>query len=214
MTWEFWAYSTGNINDEYVFAKSGDGSLATSGYFIHTSDFFDGGSGNIGIFIVGSSAFHRIHIRTTGTAFHSQVGWHHIAITYDGSLNANGIKIYLDGNQENTTISENALDNSANNGTFQIRATAPSGEQRFVDEARVWNVVRSPSDIANNMNTILVGNEAGLIGYYRFENNFNDSSLNGFDGIVSGEIAPTFLPLFLSSQPPRSSNSRSKARSW
>lgn len=38
-----------------------------------------------------------------------------------------------------------------------------------LDEIRIWNTLRSNSDIVNNMNTCLVGNEAGLVANYRME---------------------------------------------
>ncbi|MBI5764277.1 MAG: immunoglobulin domain-containing protein [Planctomycetes bacterium] len=38
-----------------------------------------------------------------------------------------------------------------------------------IDEVRIWNTSRSASQINANMNHSLVGNEAGLIGYWRFD---------------------------------------------
>jgi hypothetical protein len=37
-----------------------------------------------------------------------------------------------------------------------------------LDDVRVWNTARSASEIANNRSAELAGNEAGLIGYWRF----------------------------------------------
>ena len=37
-----------------------------------------------------------------------------------------------------------------------------------LDELRLWNVARSASAIQGFMSTALAGNEAGLIGYWRF----------------------------------------------
>jgi len=37
-----------------------------------------------------------------------------------------------------------------------------------IDEFRVWNVARSGSDIAGTMNDTLLGTEAGLVGYWQF----------------------------------------------
>ena len=42
-----------------------------------------------------------------------------------------------------------------------------------IDEVRIWNVGRTADQIAANMRKELVGNEAGLVGYW----NFNDSTV-------------------------------------
>ena len=39
----------------------------------------------------------------------------------------------------------------------------------FVDEVRIWNVARSQSEIRANKNISLLGNEAGLVGYWKFD---------------------------------------------
>ena len=39
----------------------------------------------------------------------------------------------------------------------------------FFDEVRLWNLARSQSDIIKNMHTWLVGDEDGLIGYWRLD---------------------------------------------
>jgi hypothetical protein len=39
----------------------------------------------------------------------------------------------------------------------------------FIDEVRAWNVVRTAADITATMHQKLVGNEPGLVGYWRFD---------------------------------------------
>jgi hypothetical protein len=38
-----------------------------------------------------------------------------------------------------------------------------------MDEVRVWNVARTAAQIQGTMRMRLVGNEAGLVGYWRFD---------------------------------------------
>ena len=46
-----------------------------------------------------------------------------------------------------------------------------------MDELRVWNVERTAIQISSNMRTD-VSNQTGLKAYYKYENNFTDSSGN------------------------------------
>lgn len=78
-----------------------------------------------------------------------------------------------------------------------------SNNQRFwfkgkIDELRVWNYSRSEEEVRSDMCKKLQGNEAGLIGYWRFDeetgsevidhsgNNFNGELKNGLGRTISG----------------------------
>jgi hypothetical protein len=72
--------------------------------------------------------------------------WHHILATYDGTTNANGIKLYIDGalNVQGTagSIGINAFSSSEPT----IGATTNGGAWRFegnIDEVAVWNSDRN-----------------------------------------------------------------------
>ncbi|MEQ6119295.1 LamG domain-containing protein, partial [Reichenbachiella sp. MALMAid0571] len=96
--------------------------------------------------------------------------WHHLAIVDDGT---NPEVIYVDGAAVGI-----ALDNFTNfntaAGTSNIlvgdRASI-SGFEFFgqIDELRVWSIGRSASDVLNNKDNSLVGNEPGLEAYYRLD---------------------------------------------
>jgi hypothetical protein len=62
-----------------------------------------------------------------------------------------------------------------------------------MDEVRVWTIARSASDIASTMHRMLVGNEPGLVLYWRFEEGsgrvVSDSSPAGNDGAVNATFA-------------------------
>jgi hypothetical protein len=59
-----------------------------------------------------------------------------------------------------------------------------------LDEVRIWNVARTQAQIQNTMHQTLVGNEAGLVAYWRFDEgsgtNATDSTTNGLVGSFSG----------------------------
>lgn len=59
----------------------------------------------------------------------------------------------------------------------------------LVDDARVFNLVRTQADIKNTNNTILTGLEAGLVAYYKFDNNLNDSQTSGLNNLTNNNAA-------------------------
>ncbi len=109
--------------------------------------------------------------------------WHHVACVRAGPGVGQG-KIYIDGVDQTdptqntpgsiTTLSGN-LTLGVGLGSFFINGA--------MDDLRIWNVERSQAEINNNMNVELAGNEAGLIGYWRFNEGSGqdilDSQTNG-----------------------------------
>ncbi len=130
------------------------------------------------------------------TATYTDTLWHHWAATYDTTSNTQ--KIYRDGILVASHITNNHFLGS---GTLRIGDT-PWGGSAFngsIDEVRVWNTVRTASEINATMNVELTGNESGLISYYNFNQgiaggyNFSTTTLtdntnNGNDGTLSGFI--------------------------
>ena len=103
--------------------------------------------------------------------------WTHLATTFNGSQ----IKLYINGNP---AISKNA--SLAINTTHPLQIGKGEGwlgTQFFfpgkIAEVRVWNVVRTQSDITTTMNQRLVGSETGLVGYWKLDGTANDSQTNG-----------------------------------
>jgi len=58
-------------------------------------------------------------------------------------------------------------------------------EQGRLYEVRLWTEVRTPAEILANYNKALVGDEANLLAYYKFESDYTDSGPNGFDMAVT-----------------------------
>ena len=58
----------------------------------------------------------------------------------------------------------------------------------FLDEIRIWNIARTQEEIQTTMNTMLTGEEKGLVGYWNFDDGaVKDLSKNGNDGVLQGE---------------------------
>jgi hypothetical protein len=59
-----------------------------------------------------------------------------------------------------------------------------------IDEVRVWNQVRRPEQIADNMYRSLTGGEEGLVGYWPLDegagSSVDDQTANGQNGVVQG----------------------------
>ena len=123
-----------------------------------------------------------------GSELHVNVGqniWHHVAGTYDGTT----MSLYLDGvlvDTMETTMrrADEVIRLGRRVGTTQN----PNYFGGEMDEFRVWNTVRTPTQIRDNMCKVLTSNESGLVGYYNFDNasgtTLQDFSNNGNDGTL------------------------------
>ena len=115
--------------------------------------------------------------------------WTHVAVVFDSSQDAN---FYVNGALVQTvagsvnasaTISEQITIGSINNGTESFNGQ--------IDDVRIWNTARSATEITNNYDRQLNGDETGLVGYWNFNEGSGfvatDVSGNANDGaIISG----------------------------
>lgn len=119
---------------------------------------------------------------TTDEAQISTGVWTHIAASFDVASEV-GI-IYINGESvaatKNGSMGSTLVNGSAN---FQIGSYEPPLNffDGLIDEVRVWNDIRTEQEILDNMNKELVGNEAGLVGYWKFNNNAEDTTANNND---------------------------------
>lgn len=96
---------------------------------------------------------------------------HHIAMTYTGSSTAAGVKIYVDGVEDTpyTVQDDNLTLSMANSASANIGAQ--DGAQSYLgglaDEVRVFNDVRTPTEINDNKDLQISPGTQGLIAYYR-----------------------------------------------
>lgn len=118
--------------------------------------------------------------------------WQHVAASYDSQTGY--VKIYLNGlEQPLTQTGPSSGPLNDNLAEELILGNSTSLDDTFdgvIDEARVWNIVRTPVEIQANMHRYLNGNESGLVGYWRMnEGNgqvTNDFTVNGNHGILGG----------------------------
>ncbi|MFE2273327.1 LamG-like jellyroll fold domain-containing protein [Streptomyces lavendulae] len=90
----------------------------------------------------------------------------HIAATFDGTT----AKLYVNGKQAGSA----ALPFTPVTGVHTLVGKRSSGgtDSFFngdLDELRIWNRVRSAAELTTDLNNRLIGNEPGLVAYYRFD---------------------------------------------
>ncbi len=131
--------------------------------------------------------------------------WYHVAVVYTAS--AGTADFYVDGVQQGTQ--QSGLPTSIYDGTSLVYLGSvntdydPSGGylDGKMDDVRVWNVARTATQIADNRNIELAGNESGLKGYWKLNNDLNDSTSNGNtltnnNSAVFSTDTPTFIGIF------------------
>ena len=104
--------------------------------------------------------------------------WIHVAATWDGTTGE--MKLYINGVLEASTIGATGTRSappSIRIGSIQTGINYFNGT---IDELRIWNSVRSQSEIQSNMNSE-IGTSSSLVEYYRF----NQGNLNGTNTSVT-----------------------------
>ncbi|MCB0533908.1 MAG: choice-of-anchor D domain-containing protein [Lewinellaceae bacterium] len=107
--------------------------------------------------------------------------WTNYTAVYDGTQanNADRIRIYVNGVQQTLVFSGTIPTTLGNLPGFFMGSQ--NGSSQFAnnqyDEVRVWNKALSPAEVAANWNQTLMGNEAGLVAYYTFEDGPGSSTV-------------------------------------
>lgn len=110
--------------------------------------------------------------------------WQHVAITLENGT----LSLYINGVLDRTYAGSQTPMNSDRPLSFG-REGPPYGGWRYdglIDEVRVWNVARTAAQLLGAMNVRLVGTEAGLVGYWRFDEGTGDVA---FDATGRGHNA-------------------------
>ena len=130
--------------------------------------------------------------------------WQHVAVTYDGSSSL--IKMYINGIEQTysqtRTPSGFIKDNSNDNLVIGNSANKSFSFAGIIDEVRIWNNVRTRSQIQENINSYLNDDELDLVGYWKMNegngDTITDNSNNNNSGIITKtgwvQGAPLNLP--------------------
>lgn len=186
-----WTYSTQirtTMTVECWFKTSDTENQKGIGNFV--SRWITGGYASSSMFLLGIASTGEVTCWMTNasgtfggtgtTTTYKDAQWHHAAITYNSSTGV--ISMYIDGSLNNiaTTPSYGLL---ANNTTTRLifgsddAGASPNTQtdRQFrgaLSDIRMWNVVRSAADISNNYRQRLIGNETGLVGYWKLNQGY------------------------------------------
>jgi uncharacterized protein YjbI with pentapeptide repeats len=161
-------------------------------------------TGTINAWLVSSGG---VFISTGSTTTYKDTLWHHVAMTYNSATGI--LLLYIDGVLNGSTTSASFGELAYNTATRLVFGSDDAGItshtdrqfRGFLSDIRVWNVVRSASDISNNMRQRLVGNETGLMGYWKLHQGYGtgwatytralDSTINRVHGTLTNMGTPS-----------------------
>lgn len=120
--------------------------------------------------------------------------WVHVAATLDMSGNTG--TVYIDGVSVPTIMTTNGTATALVQGTtaLVVGAEKSAGTNPFdgkIADVRVWSAIRTATEIRDNMNQQLVGNETNLVAYFKFNGDANDSTANANNLSASGSATAT-----------------------
>jgi hypothetical protein len=108
-------------------------------------------SGSIQFYLMNTFASNNILVSSTNPIFDDN-NYHDVVITYDGSSDANGVKIYADGSEVNTTVWFDNLSSSivnSDNITVGSRTDGSFATDADIDNLKLFDYVLSPHQAAN-----------------------------------------------------------------
>ncbi len=134
--------------------------------------------------------------------------WYHVAGTIDAKNDS--MKLYLNGTEVRSYDFKGQK--KLTKTTLPLRIGCSHEEEisehasfaGLIDEVRVWNIARTENQIRSDMNKQLNGDETGLVGYWKFDEEtqgrVSDSSPNKNDGKLVGnaKLEPYTRPIMAS----------------
>lgn len=117
--------------------------------------------------------------------------WYHLANTYTAATGT--FELFVNAASQGTGGSL-ATSNLNNTAFFMIGGGndgSDVGLTALMDEARMWNAIRTSTQIAEYMSKELNGNETGIQGYWRLNGDYNDLTANA-NHLAAGGAGNTF----------------------
>lgn len=119
--------------------------------------------------------------------------WVHIAVAVD--ISARTAAMYVNGALMPSTTTTSGNTTIGNNTSDFVIGANSGAKNEFMDgkisDVRLWSDIRTATEIQDNMNQQLTGSETGLVGYWKLDGDFTDSTSNGNDLTTSGGVVAT-----------------------
>jgi hypothetical protein len=204
-TIEFWAFVLttswrGDANTMFEYGQT----VPNGGYGLD----FGGVAGTIDPYTNGT--FDNDNQPTGITDFATNDQWIHFAMVYDQTA----VTLYVNGNFMANVVGSQKMSAGGMLATVRTMLTIggnPRGAyfNGAIDEFRMWNIARSQADIMATMGTKLVGNEAGLVGYWQFDDGTGTTAKDSVttaghtahDGTLMA-MDPSMIPTWIDSTAP------------
>lgn len=158
MTIETWVKYNANSDADAVIIDKSEGTSTSGGYEIGVV-----GSGDkVPVYVNIPATYNKLESDTTITAGE----WTHIAAVYDKDQ----ISLYINGELTGSTGAGGSV--GSNDLPLKIATQTSGSNSNFfsgmVDEVRIWDTARTQTEIRDNDGHELMGTEAGLLAYWRF----------------------------------------------
>lgn len=204
MTVECW-FKTADTNNQKLYptllGRNDTGGISTASQF----SVFMQPTGEVGFGLTNAANVGSFHATS---AAYKDAAWHHVAATYDS---VSGAKIiYVDGVMSRTDAVPAGFGLLSNNTTHRLifgsddAGITSQTDRQFrgsMSDIRIWNIVRSAADISANYQRRLVGNETGLVGYWKLNQGYGtgwgsytaalDSAVNRSHGTLINFSSPS-----------------------
>ena len=193
LTVEFWMYNTDSANGSRFAQMVGRGA--------------NGNGWDWSVYLVSLPTVNTLRwVGPGGTTIDTNViplnTWTHIAVT----CNNVQTKIYINGALITTQSTTNTMTNQTNAVMFGTDTSLTRPYKGRLSEIRIWNIIRSASDISTYCSTNLVGTETGLIGYYKLNSTSGstavDTSASARNGTLSNFTLSGATSNWVSNGPP------------
>lgn len=165
---------------------------------------FQVGGSSLALYMAGGSIFDYMLSKPTGNPNVKDGLWHHVAVVYDGSNNVTGCTFYIDGVAYAGIDGGGPVATVAGTVTNSESATIGACDGAILgvteywdgslDEVRVWDDVRTQTEIRENLHLSISGAcDASNVGYWKFNELTGttafDLSRNGNDGTLVGGLS-------------------------
>lgn len=187
LTIEAWVKIESLPGSDYVIIEKGD-----SGSFGYVLFIDDSNSDKLTFWFSDDGSSYGSQFSANTGFVSGDVGvWKHIAVSVD--VSTPDALFYVNGSlvasTDDATADTSIFDN-AENLAIGSRGDAGLYFDGQIDDVRIWNDIRTPSEIDDNKDVILDGDEAGLVSNWRLDNNYADITSNG------NHLTPVNTPTF------------------